>query len=377
MEPRPLNGMWKALRAAGIAALFVLVLEVCARIDDAIAWDAPLLAPYSHDLLTVRDSLGVRNRAGYRYEKWSINSLGFRGREVASVPATGVERIVVLGASETFGLFEGEHGDYPAQLGARLDSLAPARFDVVNAARAGMMLRTMPAYYHRVIAPIRPSVVVIYPTPSFYLMEDAMDTPDATPRAGRGSVELSTMTGITTSRLVPKARQVVKSFIPVPIQEAMKRFKLARMRAAHPEGWVWDGVPADRMAAFEADLGRIVDEIRADGVEVVLLSHVNRVEKPRSEWTDDDHYRVLSEIMAERQQATEDAMVMVDSVAREATRRVASSRGVRYVELAGSVPPSAEYFADYSHFTDAGAARVAKVLADHLLGSTDTIARAP
>ena len=129
------------------------------------------------------------------------------------------------------------------------------------------------------------------------------------------------------------------------------------------------------MAAFEDHLARVVDAIRADGVDVVLLSHVNRLEKPRDQWTEDDRYRLLSEIMSDRWQATEEALVAVDSLAREATRRVARSRGAGYVELAGEVPPSAEYFADYSHFTDAGADRVAHVLASHLLRPPGNVAK--
>lgn len=361
--------MRTVMRGLGMTALFLFVLEVCARAEDAWSWDAPMLAPYSHERLTVRDTLGVRNRAGYRFEKWRINSNGFRGSDIAQRPADGVSRVAVLGASETFGLFEGENGDYPAQLGAALDSSAAGRFEVVNVARAGMMLPSMPGYYRRFVAPIEPAVVVVYPTPAFYLMEAVPRVTDpARLRAETETSAGSTLAeGLTESRLLPKLRQVVKSFVPLEIQNRVKEWKLARVRAAHSPDWVWPDVPADRMARFEADLAALVDSIRADGVEVLLVGHVNRLEKPSSEWTFEDRYHLLSNIQGNSPQASDAAMVGVDAVARLAMQRVAQGHGASYLELAGEIPPTAEFFADYSHFTDVGAARVARLIAGRLL----------
>ena len=66
----------------------------------------------------------------------------------------------------------GQLGFLPAE--PRFDAAeisAAGRFEVVNVARAGMMLPSMPGYYRRFVAPIAPAIVVVYPTPAFYLME--------------------------------------------------------------------------------------------------------------------------------------------------------------------------------------------------------------
>ena len=62
------------------AAVFGLVLELSARVDDRVRWNVPLLqANYTHAMLQVSDSLGRRNRPGARFEKWEIDRNGFRG----------------------------------------------------------------------------------------------------------------------------------------------------------------------------------------------------------------------------------------------------------------------------------------------------------
>ncbi len=92
----------------------------------------------------------VRGRPGYRFQKWAMNSAGFRGPDIALTAPPGRERIAILGASETFGLFESEGHEFPAQLQVVLDSLEPRRFAVVNAAPPGMGLPSMASYYTRV-----------------------------------------------------------------------------------------------------------------------------------------------------------------------------------------------------------------------------------
>jgi hypothetical protein len=58
----------------------------------------------SFSVLFEEDSNGVHyNIPNARYEKWEINSLGFRGKEIDLEKKEGQIRIVCLGVSETFG----------------------------------------------------------------------------------------------------------------------------------------------------------------------------------------------------------------------------------------------------------------------------------
>ena len=101
-----------AVRLLVSLALVLVVWEVAARVDDRVSMGAPLLGPYSPNVLYTNDALGMRGKPHARYSKWRFNSLGYRG------PELDPERIHVatLGSSETSGLYEAEDHEYPRQL---------------------------------------------------------------------------------------------------------------------------------------------------------------------------------------------------------------------------------------------------------------------
>lgn len=357
------NSRWvrAGLRWAGLAAVFALTLEVSARVEDAVVWGAPLAGPYSHAHLMSVDSLGPHNRPGYRFEKWSINSSGFRGPEVAPRPAPGVTRVGVLGASETFGLFEREGWEYPARLQAVLDSLTPGGFEVVNFGMAGMSLPAMRDYFERRAAPLGPELVLIYATPSFYLFEappSEWGTPLTDAEAPRSR--------LPAPRLVTRAHNALRRFIPGELQVAVRERGLDEVREAQGPDWLWREVPTDRIEHFATDLENLVRTVRQAGSRPVLVTHSNRFRQPRAEMTADDERHMMA-ILRLHPRATPEVMAELDDVANEVIRELGSELAVPVIETEGRIPASAEYFADYSHFTDAGADLMARILAEGLL----------
>src|SRR5262245_22624560 len=92
----------------GMAAVILLVTaELASRLDDWLSFDTPFLAnPDRERDLTVQDQDGLHGRPNGRFRKWQLNEFGFRGDGVRS---TNPEiRLMILGASETFGLYESE-----------------------------------------------------------------------------------------------------------------------------------------------------------------------------------------------------------------------------------------------------------------------------
>src|SRR5271168_4781679 len=79
-----------------------MVLELCTRFDDLVSFGAPIWQVYSSNNLFEYDSFGKRGRPNASYKKWRLNTLGFRGPELQKDRF----RIVCLGESETFGLYE-------------------------------------------------------------------------------------------------------------------------------------------------------------------------------------------------------------------------------------------------------------------------------
>jgi len=97
--------------------IFIVTLEMSARIDDKIRYDAPIFSNYSAALLRSRDSEGINyNIPNAHFEKWRINEQGFRGSEISLKKESERIRIVCLGTSETFGLYESPGKEWANQL---------------------------------------------------------------------------------------------------------------------------------------------------------------------------------------------------------------------------------------------------------------------
>jgi hypothetical protein len=101
----------------GLALLFALSLEAACRIEDWVEFRTPIFArERSQADLLIRDPLGMHGRPWGRFQKWSLNSFGMRGPDVAAKKPPRVIRLVAVGASETFGLYESPGHEYPRQL---------------------------------------------------------------------------------------------------------------------------------------------------------------------------------------------------------------------------------------------------------------------
>ena len=92
-----------------------------------------------------------------------INSLGFRGEEIAADKPDGVYRIVAIGGSTTFGVYLPWNQSYPYYLQENLR--ARLNTDAIEVINAGMTGSTTAESLHRLftqILPIKPDMVVIY-----------------------------------------------------------------------------------------------------------------------------------------------------------------------------------------------------------------------
>jgi hypothetical protein len=161
----------KALDLFLFCVAFLLCLEVAARVDDKIQYSAPFLDRYSADRLRTNDSGGFkRNFPGRQFEKWRINQSGFRGPEISIKKTDGVKRIICLGSSETFGLYESPGKEWPAQLGTMLKS--QGQFEVINASVAGLTLKNYLLYFEKYVLKFEPDVVILFVNPFYYGAEE-------------------------------------------------------------------------------------------------------------------------------------------------------------------------------------------------------------
>ena len=336
--------------------LFVCLLggEVAARLDDALFNAVPFFANPSDDDLTTLDWFGRHGRPNGQFGKWKLNSLGFRGPEISVERTPGCARIVIMGASETFGYLESPGHEYPNLLANRL--AARGCVEVVNAAVVGMTLSSMMPYWTHWVARLRPDVVLIYPSPEFYLGKTAARQMPASAAIEPGASGVHSF----ESRFLRRLRAVVSAAIPQWInsyrKERQVRAKIAALPAATSE--INSPVPAD-LAAFRHDLNELVETIRGSGARVVLLTHAQRASWPVER-------RDLPDLWGARfffPSVALPVFVEFDRAANLIINETARQQTAQLIDAAGVLIGRFDCFGDLIHFNDKGAEVMANLIA--------------
>jgi hypothetical protein len=359
--PRRRGVVGIALEAAALGVVAFAALELATRLEDRIRFGTPVLSNFTDQAdLIVNDQDGMHGRPNARFRKFVLNNYGFRGPDITERPPPGTHRLFAVGASETFGLGESPGREYPRQLedslAARDDlrrRLGVDRFEVVNGAMLGMSLPTLTQNVRARIARFGPSVVVAYPTPVQYLM-------DHRPVAAEPDSSVVTVPEPSFRlRVVPRLHEQVKLMLPGPVATRLRARDIEKSIRQHPAGWVLTAVPEDRVVAYDEDLRALVGEIRGIGAEPVLMAHVNVFSEAEPRDT-----KLLTAWRRFYPRASGDVLIAFDRRLRAVTCRVAADSGVALVDVEPFLAsPRKQWFADYSHFNDRGAALVAGLVA--------------
>lgn len=349
----------QVVRLVGIAGLFLLCLEAAARLDDHLTWGAPLFGPYHPELLRDQGPDGVpRNVPGARFEKWRINGYGFRGAEIEREKGPGRKRVIVLGQSESFGLYESEGGEWPERL-ARLATGRWKDVEVLNASVVGTGRWSRSEYLDRYVLPLRPDVLVLVLNVSNEASADIVGRPAVSPRSPDSAMESTR--NWPQSRVVPKLMQRFKALLPPRLVQEARTWRLQRA-LQRKEREILDGrspldqIPPEAVAGYEAHLRDLVGGLRLRGVQPVLATYPTLVHAENIH-----ELRVL--LLAARtyhEELSEAGLLDAAVQYNDATRRVAQQMGVPLVDLDAEMPRTPEYFVDQVHYTDRGAQFVAE-----------------
>ena len=336
--------------------IFVLVLEVCARIDDVVSYGAPFWGRYNDEILFRRDSIGKWGKPGARYAKWQLNSLGYRGPELRP----GSIRIIAMGASETFGLYEAPDQEYPRQLERDLNSwIGKDAFQVVNVAFAGETLPTAILRAPEIVEEIHPSYALIYPDLSSYIWM-SVKTETGTASGSRASPASQARISFD-SRLAGRVGNVLKQALPSAIQNELRKVSMRREIASR-HYVVLERLPEDRVEHFRQDLHKLIATLRAHGVEPVLVTHATVFSKPLSE---SDHvplttWRKIYPMLKE------EGFLDMEQRMNDVIRQTATDEHVSLIDADREMPHGTKYFADMVHFTTVGAGAMASILSNGL-----------
>jgi len=332
--------------------------EIAARLDDALFHGVPFFANPTDDDLTTLDWFGRRGRAHGQFGKWQLNSLGFRGAEITVARTPGCARIVVMGASETFGYRESPGHEFPNLLAQRLAGRGCV--EVVNAAVVGMTLGSMQPYWTHWVARLHPDVVFIYPSPLFYLEYPAPQQAAAAsfPPAS-SSVPDAPLDHPFESRFINRLRAVAGAAVPQWLTMCRVKRQVRAKLAALPARAEIDSPPAEGLAAFRRDLDGLVETIRDSGARVVLLTHAERASWPIER-------RDLLDLWASKvfwPHAALPVLVEFDRAANVIIGETARREAVQLIDAAAALNGRFDYFGDLVHFNDRGAEIMADLIA--------------
>ena len=364
--------MRRIIRIFMTGFLFIMAMEVSARIDDMVKYGAPLWGPYNADLLKEDDSEGIlHNVPNRRFEKWEINADGFRGDEISERKPEGVKRIICMGTSESFGLYEDNGKEWPAQL-RRLLSPA-AEFEVINTSVVGLSFGQFKAYLERYVLKFHPDLVILYVNPYFCVSQisESLGKPlRLKNRETRGTISAGSRMRllVVKLRILPKIKQTLKKTVPLGILKRYQIWSTSRQVNALEKSMLngagpLDTVPEEYLNSFRNNLSQTVQFLTERHVEVILSSYPVLISK--------ENLKKYPEIFLDNRrfcvELSFNGMIEAPHQFRSVIHSVANDLGVGYVDNFTYLPKDIKYFGDNVHYTNQGARVVASNFAQYIL----------
>lgn len=335
------------------AGLGLGTMEMAARIDDAVNEGAPMWKPYTIASVFQPSPFGREGKPNARFGKWAMNEWGYRG------PAPQADRInvVTFGASETFGIYESPGHEYPRVLETHLNEAGgKPRYNVINLAIPGVRIGRW-GYLERGIKQFHAQAVVIYPSPANYIGSEK-------PLCDQPTAPVPDQIGIKDRiRLTGKVEQLSKKVLPPSIMTMWREHDIAKSVQGLT---VMDKVPDSNIHSFKTDLACAVRTAQQAGAKVVLATHatyfgttLREADRPMmTAWR-----RFYPELK-------EEGFLDLERRTNAAIKALAQEMQVPLVDADQAIPPGPDNFADFVHFTDAGAARMAQLLTQPILELT-------
>jgi len=264
-------------------------------------------------------------------------------------------RILTMGASETFGLYEAPGEEYPRQLERDLNSWAGKDlFQVVNVAFAGETLPTTILRVPQIVEQIHPSYALVYPDLSSYIWMSFGSPVNTLPTqdASRPGLKFE-------PRLSGRVENLMKQTLPMNIQDQLWKISMWREIASR-HYVILDRLPDDRFEHFRKDLQTLITALRDHEVEPVLVTHATIFSKPLSE---SDHIS-LSHWRKIYPMLKEEGFLDMENRMNDVIRQTAAEEHLPLIDADKEMPHGPKYFADFVHFTTYGAGVMASILAN-------------
>ena len=311
-------------------------------------------------ILIQKDSKGIlRNVQNLKYKKWEINSLGFRGKEIDLRKREGLIRIVCLGLSETFGVYESKDKEWPSQLREMLGDQF-SNVEVINVSVAAQKLAKRKDYVKEYVLPLKPDIMVTVQGSLLPVMDFVRELEDRPLKEKNGRK--------TGKRVRLKFREATKRYLPKWLVTRLNLWDLRRtVRKKEKKhvinGKLLDKVPENFILEFENHIRSFIHFLRENHIVPVVLTFPYLLTASNKE--------LYKDIMLAARRLcvvlSEEGILNASESLSDITIRIAGEENVAYADNHRLIPKTLEYFVDYSHYSDKGAEFIAKNVYDLLI----------
>jgi lysophospholipase L1-like esterase len=290
---------------------------------------------------------------GQRTGRITINSLGFRGPELAVPKPAGTVRIAFLGGSTTFcAEASSDAATWPDLVCSALRERHPGlALDYVNAGVAGFGLDECLDALRGRVAALQPDVIVVY---------------EATNDLSRDTRNLARAQGLVTA---PPDGKSALARLSVAWDMLEKNLRVrSRMRAAATDVGRLRYEPAVLAEAFRERLRGLLERARSVAGVVAVATFAPRV---RREQGPEERLQSCVTSLYYMPYMTADGILAGFEAYNGAIRQAAAAAGALLVEDETAIPADERHYNDSVHFTDAGCRKMAERVVTGLEASAD------
>jgi len=344
--------LWTLLLLCTIVAIVLLLLgaEAVVRVRQHLKYGA---AATLEEQFTVDPTLNLRVPvASFSRGNISINSLGFRGREISASKPPGTIRLAFLGASTTWCAEVSSNEHVWAHLVAlELGRRYPAsRFDYVNAGVPGYTLESILKSFDYRVAPLHPDVIVIY---------------EAANNLAGEMRQLAAQRGIIKNEQLQFDSWLGRYSLLWNLVEKNLTV-LAAQKIARSERERLEVDPRALGAGYKEALLRLVRAAQAHANLVALATFSIQ---PRRDQSPERQMQASSSALFYMPFLHPGTIISAYERYNEIVREVANETGALLIEGENEIPGDAVHFNDSVHFTDAGSEAMAQRISRALITS--------
>jgi len=366
------------LKFIGGLVFFVLTIEMCARIDDLLKYDAPIWNDYTSERLKSTNSEGFfYNIPNARFQKWQNNGDGFRGPDIALSKTPGTIRIICLGASESYGLYESPGKEWPAQLRTLLSN---TKYEVINVSVVGLGLESYEGYFKKYVQKFDADIVICLVNPMLYasVFEKKLkkQTSGFILEGKANTKKTVSFTGVISSncRCLPKLKQAFKQALQSNFPNILKRYQILNLQkqiTASELKHLGKRKPADNISTasvrgFSNDLSKLTSFLESQHIKVFLGTYPALISR--------DNLATYPDIFLDNRRFFIDFSFqgMIDTLEQynTAIKMVANEHKTMLADCQAVIPKTEHYFGDNVHYSDHGARLVAEEMAKQILSDS-------